>query len=82
MTIVKTLAKGQVVIPKPIRDQLGITVGSRLWLQVKDGRIVLKPIPADPIESLHGILKQSGPSTSELLKWRREDRASEEREIA
>jgi AbrB family looped-hinge helix DNA binding protein len=82
MTIVKTLAKGQVVIPKLIRDRLGIKVGSRLWLQVKDGRVILKPLPADPIEALCGILKQSGPSTAELLKWRREERAREEREIA
>ena len=82
MTIVKTLAKGQVVIPKPIRDRLGIKVGSRLWVQVKEGRVVLKPIPTDPIEALCGILKQGGPSTAELLKSRREERVREEREIA
>ena len=81
MIIVKTLAKGQVVIPKPIRDRLGIKVGSRLWVQVKDGRVVMKPMSADPIEALCGILKRSGPSTAELLKWRREERVREEREI-
>jgi AbrB family looped-hinge helix DNA binding protein len=82
MTIVRTLAKGQVVIPKPIRDRLGIRVGSRLFLQVKEGGVVLKPLPDDPIEALHGFLKHGGPSTKDLLKWRRKEREREEREIA
>ena len=82
MTIVRTLAKGQVVIPKPVRDRCGITAGSRLLVRIKDGDVLLHPLPKDPNESLHGILKRGGPSTKELLKWRREDRAREEREIA
>ena len=82
MMIVRTLAKGQVVIPKPIRDRFEIRAGSRFLVRVKGGDVVLHPLPKDPIEALHGILKQGGPSTKELLKWRREDRAREEREIA
>ena len=82
MIIVRTLAKGQVVIPKPIRDRFGIKAGSRLLVRVAGEGIVIKPLPDDPIHALRGILKHGGPSTAELLKWRREDRVREEREIA
>ena len=61
MTVVRTLAKGQVVIPKPIRDRFGIKAGSRFLIRVKGGDVVLHPLPKDPIEALHGILKQGGP---------------------
>ena len=82
MTIVKTLGKGQVVIPKAVRDQLGIRAGRRLLLQITGGVILLKPLPQDPIEALHGILKDNGPSTADVLKMRREERAREARDTA
>ena len=82
MLTVRTLGKGQVVIPKLVRERLGIAIGSRLLLRVEGGKIVLKPLPDDPIQALHGILKGSGPSTKDLLKWRREERAREARDIA
>ena len=82
MIIVKTLAKGQVVIPKPIRDRFGIKAGSRLLVTIAGAGIVIKPLPDDPIRALRGILKRGGPSTAELLKWRREERAREARDIA
>lgn len=82
MTIVKTLAKGQVVIPKLIRDQLEIKVGSQFLIQVIGKDLVMKPLPKDPIKALHGFLKRGGPSTADLLRMRREERAREAREIA
>jgi 16S rRNA (cytidine1402-2'-O)-methyltransferase len=38
--------------------------------------------PADPIESLYGVLKAAGPSTGDLLRSRREERALEARKLA
>ena len=35
------LAKGQIVIPKAIRDLLGINVGDKLIVDVKNGKILL-----------------------------------------
>lgn len=35
--------KGQVVIPKDIRDQLGIKPGSEVTFELKDDGIVMKP---------------------------------------
>lgn len=35
------LAKGQIVIPKTIRDLLGINVGDKLIVDVENGKIIL-----------------------------------------
>ena len=82
MTIVTTLGKGQVVIPKAIRDELGLAPGRKLAVEVHDKDIVLHPLPKDPIEALCGILKGKGPSTADLLRERRRERQREERKIA
>ena len=35
------LAKGQIVIPKTIRDLLGINIGDRMIVDVENGKIIL-----------------------------------------
>ena len=42
---VKLTSKGQLTIPKKIRDKLGLKAGDFLEAQVKEGKIVLKPLP-------------------------------------
>jgi len=42
---VRLTAKGQVPIPKVIRDELGITPGDEVALYVDDGRLVLDVTP-------------------------------------
>lgn len=50
--------KGQVTIPKPLRTRLGIRPGHVLDFREEHGRIVAtKATPADPVESVYGILK-------------------------
>ena len=42
-------SKGQVTIPKPVRDRLGIGPGSRVdFRQAADGRIVLEKAEGQP----------------------------------
>ena len=77
MTIVKTLGKGQVVIPQAVRKGLHIKPGTSLMLRVEDRRIILEALPEDPVKAYRGIMKKNGPSTADLLKWRREERARE-----
>jgi len=36
--------KGQITIPKPLRDQLGLHLGDRISFHLRDKEIVLKPV--------------------------------------
>jgi antitoxin PrlF len=53
-------SKGQLTLPKPARDQLGLTTGSTFEVRITpSGDIVLSPIRCNPL-SIVGILKQPG----------------------
>ncbi len=54
MAVVKVSPKFQVVIPKEIRENSGIKVGSKMDIFVYDGRIELVPLKS--IKSLKGSL--------------------------
>lgn len=69
--------RGQTVIPRPIREELGITPATRLEWKVKNGVIIVLPLPSDPVQSAVGILEGRGPTTSELLAERKADREKE-----
>jgi len=82
MPVVKTLAKGQVVIPKEIRKALGIKPGTKFHVRVEGKEVVLFLLPDDPIRALRGIVK-GGPSlTKALLEDRKEDLEREEKKFA
>jgi antitoxin PrlF len=50
--------RGQVTIPKPLRQQLGIRPGDEVEFELDDTRLVLRRrIPQDPIHRIVGILK-------------------------
>ena len=60
-------SKGQVTIPKELRDRLGIRAGQILEFEEAGGRIVLsKRTPRDPVDELYGSLSSTR-STDELL---------------
>jgi AbrB family looped-hinge helix DNA binding protein len=70
-------SKGQVTIPKPVRDRLGIVAGSMVDFELApDGRVVLVKIggrpPISRFEQLRGI---AGPglSTDEIMALTRGD---------
>lgn len=57
--------RGQVTIPKPIRDKLGIGAGAVLKFEMKDRKIVVsRELSEDPISRVVGILKGKTPYTS------------------
>jgi AbrB family looped-hinge helix DNA binding protein len=50
-------SKGQITIPKAVRDELGLREGDRVAFRVlEDGRVVVEPETIDLLD-LQGILK-------------------------
>lgn len=54
MPFSKLSSKGQVVVPKEIREIVGIGPGTTLRITVHDGKIILDPVTAPVIDRLHG----------------------------
>jgi AbrB family looped-hinge helix DNA binding protein len=52
------LAKGQIVIPKTIRDLLGINVGDEMVIDVENDRIILSK-KKDVVDVFSEVSKQS-----------------------
>lgn len=60
--------KGQVTIPKALRDRMGIRPGQVLEFREENGRLVVtKQVPEDAFASVIGIL-EIGRSTDEVLE--------------
>ncbi len=59
--------KGQILIPKQLREQLGLGAGQVLECWEEQGRLVAaKAARTDPVASVYGILKLDQ-STDELI---------------
>ena len=72
--------KGQIVIPVKLRRKIGLKKGMKVFIEEKNGDIILHPVTPDFYEKFCGIFKGKN-LVKELEKSRREDCAREEREI-
>lgn len=73
MPIVKTSSKGQIVIPKQIREKLGIVPGKRVLFRLVGTHAEIVPLPDEPVKATRGMLKSDTSLAEELLKERRKD---------
>lgn len=48
--------RGQVTIPKSLRDKLGIRPGTALEFAAKDGNLVVRKAETDPVSGVFGCL--------------------------
>jgi AbrB family looped-hinge helix DNA binding protein len=71
-------AKGWVVIPKPLREKHGLKKGSRVQVVDYGQMLAIVPLPDDPVEALHGALKDGPSLTNDLLAEHSRDRARED----
>jgi len=70
--------KGQVVIPKHIRDRIGIQPGDEVIVEVAGGEARIRPLVAG-VGALRGAVPPSGVG---MADWEREKRREREREAA
>lgn len=63
--------RGQVTIPKPIRDRFGIRAGQEVEFEEENGRLIVrKAAPErDPLTALYGILRlEEGMDTDAFIE--------------
>jgi len=68
----KISKKGQVTIPKPIREQLKIKNEGGVLFLLEDGEVKLKGVPGDQASSLAGSLKKYAKKYVPLTEIRKE----------
>lgn len=61
--------RGQITLPKAVRDALGLTKGTKLKVEVIDGRIVMRKDVNDALSRVRGILKlPPGVTTDDIMR--------------
>ena len=73
----KVTSKGQIVIPKKIREKYGIDPSTSIrWIEKKEG-ILMVPDSEDPIMAARGMLKGSGVLKAYMQEKEREKKMEE-----
>lgn len=66
--------KGQITIPKPLRQRLGIRAGETVEFREDAGRLIIeKAVVRDPLDELYGVLDIEG-GTDRLVRDLRGER--------
>ena len=73
MSTVKTLAKGQIVIPAEMRKKFHIEPGTELKIMEYNGIIYLVPPVDNPVKAAQGSLPSRPSLAGQLLRERRSD---------
>jgi AbrB family looped-hinge helix DNA binding protein len=84
VTITTVSTKGQIVIPAWIRKSLGLKPKSKLVVKLSEDRqrVLVEPLPDDPIESACGFFSGGLSLTQSLLDDRRKERKLESEKSA
>lgn len=72
--------KGQIVIPSRLRKKVGIKQGTKVFLEEKNGDIIVHPATPEFYDRTFGILKGGG-LVKALEESRRKEKEHEERKI-
>lgn len=76
MEKVTVSSKGQIAIPKPVREALNLSEGSKLTLEVRGQEIVLSK--GDAWRKLKGAAADMGDLMEKFAAFRREERERED----
>jgi AbrB family looped-hinge helix DNA binding protein len=81
MAIMRVSNKGQVVIPRELREKCGVNPGGKVEVMEQRGSIVIIPLPKDPIKGSRGMLKWGKSAKGIVKEMREEERKLEEGKI-
>ena len=70
--VVRVGRRGQMVLPKAVREALGVNEGDQLWVEVEGNRVILRPISSLVRESLGSLRGTWGEAIASYLKEERE----------
>ncbi len=74
---------GRIVIPKRVREHLGLTPGTALEIEAIGEDVVLKPVRQEPyIRDKEGVLVFTGSATGDLLEALRRHREERSSKVA
>jgi len=82
MTVVTASSRGQIVIPRDVRKKFNIVQGKKILVKSEEDRVILMPLPDDPVENFCGIFKNGASLTKALLNERKKERVREEKKSA
>lgn len=70
-------SKGQLLIPKRLRNKYGIKSGVKVaFIETSEG-VVLKPMDENFFNQFVGMLKEGAPSIEEYKAWKKEEKVKE-----
>jgi AbrB family looped-hinge helix DNA binding protein len=70
--VVRVGRRGQMVLPKAVREALGVNEGDQLWVEVEGNRVILRPVSSLVRESLGSLRGTWGEEIASYLKEERE----------
>jgi AbrB family looped-hinge helix DNA binding protein len=73
VAVVTSTIKGQIVIPADIRKKFKITKGSRVNVYEKGNKIIVEPLPDNPVQEGRGMLKTRGRVLKALIEDRKRE---------
>ncbi len=77
MPVVQISPKGQILLPKRIREKYGVKPGSNVQILEQPDGIVIKPAPDDPIAVACGFLKGDFSLTEDLIEEHKKELENE-----
>ena len=71
--------KGQLLIPKRIRNKYGIKSGAKIIFEETDNGVIIRPMNENYFKSFMGVLKATGNLKEEMKQIKAEEKKLEER---
>ena len=59
MAVTALSTKGQIIIPKRIRETLGLRPGAKFIIELEEDKVVLRPVKGDIAQRLYGRYRKS-----------------------